>query len=69
MPLITVKELLGHSNITITANVYTHIRLPHQADALKQLDTQLDIPEHKPRRSRGADTAPETANVTSRPEK
>ena len=30
VPLITVKELLGHSNIMITANTYTHTRLPHR---------------------------------------
>jgi len=41
--------LLGHSNITITANIYTHTRLPHQAHALGQLDTQLDQTPH-PRR-------------------
>jgi integrase len=62
VPLITVKELLGHANIAITANIYTHTRLPHQADALKQLDDQLDEPEHKARRRRTADTAPETEN-------
>lgn len=62
VPLITVKELLGHANIAVTANIYTHTRLPHQADALKQLDTQLDEPEHKPRRRRAAGTAPETEN-------
>lgn len=44
VPLITVKELLGHSNIMITANTYTHTRLPHQADALRLLDDQLDQP-------------------------
>ena len=50
VPLITVKELLGHSNIMITANTYTHTRLPHQADALRLLDDQLDKPEAAPRR-------------------
>jgi len=59
VPLITVKELLGHANIAITANIYTHTRLPHQAEALKQLDTQLDEPDRKPRRRRATDIAPE----------
>ncbi len=49
VPLVTVKELLGHSNIAITANIYTHTRLPHQADAISQLDAQLD---QTPRRTR-----------------
>lgn len=58
VPLITVKELLGHSNIMITANTYTHTRLPHQADALRLLDNQLDQPEPAPRRR--DDPEPET---------
>jgi len=32
------------------------LRLPHQADALKQLDTRLDEPEPKPQRRRGTET-------------
>ena len=51
VPLITVKELLGHSNIMITANTYTHTRLPHQADALRLLDDQLDHSDGKTYRS------------------
>jgi integrase len=47
VPLVTVQQLLGHSNITITANIYTHTRLPHQADALGQLDAQLVQPTPK----------------------
>ncbi len=60
VPLITVKELLGHANIAVTANIYTHTRFPHQADALKQLDTQLDEPQPKTRRRRATDAAPES---------
>ena len=41
VPLIAVKETLGHANIAVTANIYAHTLLPHQAGALKQLDTQL----------------------------
>lgn len=40
----------------VTANIYTRTRLPHQADALKQLDTQLDEPEPKARRRRSSET-------------
>ena len=54
VPLVTVKELLGHSNIAITANIYTHTRLPHQADALGQLDAQLDQTPRRMRRPNGA---------------
>ena len=43
----TVKELLGHANIAITANIYTHTRLPHQAEALSKLDSQLKSPVQK----------------------
>ena len=55
VPLVTVKELLGHSNITITANIYTHTRLPHQADAISQLDAQLDSKSRRTRQPTGAD--------------
>jgi integrase len=48
--LVTVQQLLGHATITITANIYTHTRLPHQADALSKLDTQLDRPKPRARR-------------------
>jgi site-specific recombinase XerC len=58
--LVTVKELLGHSTITITANIYTHTRLPHQASALGQLDTQLDPAAPRPRRKPKRTTSPET---------
>jgi integrase len=51
VPLVTVQQLLGHSNITITANIYTHTRLPRQADALGQLDKQLN-PETPFRKTR-----------------
>ena len=66
VPLITVKELLGHSNITITANIYTHTRLPHQADALGQLDAQLDQPTSKNHRKPKTDpTENDTPEATS----
>ncbi|HEV2637973.1 MAG TPA: tyrosine-type recombinase/integrase [Actinocrinis sp.] len=51
VPLVTVQQLLRHSNITTTANIYTHTRLPHQADALGQLDKQLN-PESPSARTR-----------------
>jgi integrase len=65
VPLITVKELLGHANIAVTANIYTHTRLPHQADALKQLDTQLDQPEPKTRKRRTVEHATDAESNTA----
>lgn len=64
-----MKELLGHANIAVTANIYTHTRLPHQADALKQLDTQLDEPDRRPRKRREAETenGAETGEVEDPP--
>jgi integrase len=53
--LVTVRDLLGHSSITITANTYTHTRLPHQADSLRLLDRLLDQPQ--PKRRRPSETA------------
>ena len=66
VPLITVKELLGHANIAVTANIYTHTRLPHQADALKQLDSQLAEPQPVPRRRRA--TGPKADSLATRTE-
>ena len=70
VPLVTVQQLLRHSNITITANIYTHTRLPHQADALGQLDKQLnpETPSTRNRKpkptSEDAPTAENDHNIT-----
>jgi integrase len=39
--LVTIKELLGHANIGITAQVYAHVRLRLQHDAINQLTDVL----------------------------
>ncbi|MGR6968199.1 tyrosine-type recombinase/integrase [Streptomyces cynarae] len=39
--LVTIKELLGHANIGITAQVYAHVRLRLQHDAINQLSDVL----------------------------
>ncbi|MFG2474274.1 tyrosine-type recombinase/integrase [Streptomyces fagopyri] len=49
--LVTIKELLGHANIGITAQVYAHVRLRLQHDAINQLTDVLqdgDDPEDPP---------------------
>ncbi|MEU6320986.1 site-specific integrase [Streptomyces sp. NPDC047009] len=38
---VTIKELLGHANIGITAQVYAHVRLRLQHDAINQLTDVL----------------------------
>ena len=40
IPLVTVKDLLGHSTITITADLYSHVLPAHQdeiADRMERL--------------------------------
>jgi integrase len=40
IPLVMVKDLLGHSTIAITADIYSHVLPPHQdqiADRMEQL--------------------------------
>jgi integrase len=39
--LVTIKELLGHANIGITAQVYAHVRLRLHHDAINQLGNVL----------------------------
>jgi hypothetical protein len=51
----------------ITANTYTNTRLPHQADALRLLDDQLDQPEPKARRH-GAPNSASAAETRGEPE-
>ncbi|WP_405525494.1 ISL3 family transposase [Streptomyces canus] len=49
--LVTIKELLGHASIDITAQVYAHVRLRLQHDAINQLGDVLqdgDDPEDPP---------------------
>jgi integrase len=40
--LNTIKELLGHSALAITADVYAHVRLRLQHDAVERLDEHSD---------------------------
>lgn len=49
--LVTIKELLGHANIGITAQLYAHVRPRLQHDAINQLGDVLrdgDDPEKPP---------------------
>lgn len=39
--LTLIKETLGHSQISITADLYTHVLLPAQIDAAATLDAAL----------------------------
>jgi integrase len=38
VPLKTVQELLGHSDITMTANIYTHVMPEKKVDAVEKLN-------------------------------
>ncbi|MEU8252250.1 tyrosine-type recombinase/integrase [Nonomuraea sp. NPDC048916] len=40
--LIVIKELLGHAHIAITADVYAHVRLRLQRDAIERMSGALD---------------------------
>jgi Site-specific recombinase XerD len=37
-----VQEILGHSNIAITMNIYSHVLPNMQQDAMKKLDILID---------------------------
>lgn len=39
--LITIKELLGHAQIHTTADIYSHVRLRMQRDAIEAMTNAL----------------------------
>ncbi|MFV2117950.1 tyrosine-type recombinase/integrase [Streptomyces sp. Act-28] len=43
--LVTIRELLGHAHIGVTATVYAHVRLRLQRNAIDALGTALTGPE------------------------
>ncbi|GAB3654741.1 site-specific integrase [Actinocorallia lasiicapitis] len=43
--LVTIKELLGHAQIHITANVYAHVRPRLQRSAIEAMNTALNDPD------------------------
>jgi integrase len=38
-----IQELLGHANISITLDIYSHVTPDMQRDAMKDLDQQYQI--------------------------
>lgn len=38
-----IQELLGHANISITLNIYSHVTPSMQRDAMKELDHHYQI--------------------------
>jgi integrase len=49
--LVTIKELLGHARITITADIYAHVRLRLQRQAIEAMGALLHGDEATARRS------------------
>ena len=43
VPLKTVQMLLGHSNINITANIYTHVMPPEKFKAIDKINSIFDM--------------------------
>jgi hypothetical protein len=41
LELVTIKELLGHARITITADIYAHVRLRLQRQAIEAMGSAL----------------------------
>jgi integrase len=57
LDLKVISEILGHSTITITANLYAHVLMGLKRQAASQMDALLGLPEtedDKPGRSAGA---------------
>ncbi|WP_406542589.1 tyrosine-type recombinase/integrase [Clostridium ljungdahlii] len=43
VPLKTVQMLLGHSNINITANIYTHVMPPEKFKAIDKINSIFNV--------------------------
>ena len=41
--LRTTQQILGHSSIDITANLYTHVLMDHQRSELKKLNDTFSL--------------------------
>lgn len=50
IPDKAAQELLGHSSIAVTRDVYTHIRQSQKAATTKKLNEYVNAPAKKPRR-------------------
>nr|WP_078501026.1 hypothetical protein [Wenjunlia vitaminophila] len=62
--LVVIKKLLGHAHISVTATVYTHVRLRLQRDAIDTLSIPLDGPAgHEPTRNDGKVPSPCASRV------
>ena len=46
VPAKVVQELLGHSNISVTMDVYSHVLPSMQKDAMEKMDGFLDSSFH-----------------------
>lgn len=56
----TAQEIMRHSNINLTMNIYTHTKLEKQADAIRSLP-DLSLPSRQSQRRSG------TEDVTTPP--
>ena len=48
LDLKVIQEILGHSTITITANLYTHVMTGLKRQAATGMDTMLGGPDEEP---------------------
>jgi hypothetical protein len=55
---VTIKDLLGHAQIHTTADIYAHVRLRLQRDAIKAMGNALGTGEH-PTTTKTAPTEPD----------
>lgn len=44
--LVTIKELLGHSQIHTTADIYSHVRIRLERGAIEAMNTALGDDQH-----------------------
>ena len=42
--LLVIRDILGHSQVSVTANIYTHVLAPELREAIWRMDVLMGVP-------------------------
>jgi len=42
--LLVIRDILGHSQVSVTANIYTHVLAPELREAIRRMDVLMGAP-------------------------